>query len=202
MAPRLNLLDGEGNDTPAFLAPSCQSLLLGMPAFDSQIQYIGADTNPRALFQNGSNRPLAGHRRRMPIAHDHRQALSFEVVRDFAGLAGAPDIDIAFALEDRGVERIGQRSLEGRVKDCPAQNLQGRLPVHADCSLKADITDRQRAGFVGAQHVHRTEVFDCNETANQDASFSQSLGAARQRHGDDCRQQLRGDADSKRCGEQ
>jgi hypothetical protein len=66
----------------------------------------------------------------------------------------------AGAFGDRVVEGVGKSGVQSRVQRGQPQYGVGGRAVAVVGAFQANDALRQRAGFVGAQHIHAAEVFD------------------------------------------
>ena len=138
------------------------------------------------------------------IGRDHGQALAHEVVRNLVDLVFGTEVDRSLfrAGVDRIVERIGKPGLEACVDGGEAQHGGGRLARNIERAVEFDHARGQRAGLVGAQHVHAAEVLDRVQPPHDHAELRHALGAVRQGDADDRGQQFRREAHRKREREQ
>ena len=104
--------------------------------------------------------------------------------------------------QDRVVERIREAGLERGVDGGELEHLRRGCAGGVVGALELDHALGERAGLVGAQHVHAAEVLDGVEPAHEHAVARHHLRAARQVDAEDGRQQLRAEADRERDGEQ
>ena len=143
-------------------------------------------------------------RRRIVLRHDDGEPPAHEVVGDLIDLgeaAGRQPGALARG-DDRGIERVLDAGLEGRVEKGEPSNLIRRPVCGVEGVAQDDGAFGQRARLVGAQDVHAAEVLDGLEAADDDAAFAHRPGAGGKGHADDRRQQLRRQPDRQRHGEQ
>ena len=105
-------------------------------------------------------------------------------------------------VEDGFVERALQAGLEEAVEIGEFQHPLAGLALRIDVLLQPDLRLGQRAGLVGAQHVHRAEVLDGGQPFDDHVLLRHAQRAARQRDRHHHRQQFRRQADGERDGEQ
>ena len=62
--------------------------------------------------------------------------------------------------------------------------------MYVHCRLHLHRAFGQRAGFIGTEDVHATEIFDSGEALNDDFFFGHAFCAVCEIHTDDCRKKL------------
>ena len=93
------------------------------------------------------------------------------------------------------VDRVREAGLEGRVQDGAEQHALARASVRVEGAVEPDDALGERAGLVGAEHVHAAEVLDRVQAPDDDLLAGHALGAAGERDADDRGQEFRGEAD-------
>ena len=91
-------------------------------------------------------------------------------------------------VQHRAVEQVFQAGLEVAVEKGELQHIVGRGAVHIGVALQHDLVLRQRAGLVGAQHVHGAKVLDGVQALDHHLVARQHHRAFGQGRGDDHRQ--------------
>jgi hypothetical protein len=109
-----------------------------------------------------------------------------------------PQRDVQGVAADRAVLGDGGFVADQAQQQRPPRRLAGRVQglVEGDRSLG------EGAGLVGEQHLDVAEIFDGDQPFDQHPAAGQLARPGRQADADDRRQQLRGDADRDRQGEQ
>ena len=106
-------------------------------------------------------------------------------------------------LEHGDVEQILQPGLEVAVEVGVFKNtFINVFATYVEAALQDDAVLRQRAGLVGAEHVHRAEVLDGVEPLDDDLLPGHGHRALGEAHRDDHRQHLRRQADGHRQREE
>ena len=100
------------------------------------------------------------------------------------------------------VEQVAQAGLEVAVQKGVLQDPLAFLAVDVEMALQDDAVLRQRAGLVGAQHVHRAEILDRIEALRDDLSARHGDRALGEVHRHDHRQHLGRETDGHRHREQ
>ncbi len=138
------------------------------------------------------------------LGHDDRQALPQEVVRDLVdlGVAGGRKPRVLPRRDDRGVDRVVDSRLEGGVQERELADGRRRDALRIGRVLEDDRPLGQRAGLVGAQHVHAAEVLDRVEPTDDDALPAHGARAGRERHADDRGQEFGREPDGERDREE
>ena len=100
----------------------------------------------------------------LAVRDNDRQAPPREVEGDFIDLAEAGvdiedpvDVDV---LQDGDIEKVLQARLKVTVQIGVLQDLFRFIAAEIQMALENDSVLRQRAGFVGAQYVHRAEILN------------------------------------------
>jgi hypothetical protein len=128
------------------------------------------------------------------LGHHHRHAPAHEVERDLVDLAvvlrqaqlgGHLDV-----RQHRAVEQVLQPGLVVAVEVGELQHLVAGLAEHVGVALQHDAVLGQRAGLVGAQHVHGAEVLDRVQALDDHLLARQHHRALGQGGGDDHGQHL------------
>ncbi len=97
------------------------------------------------------------------ILHQYGHHAPREVERDFVQLLVLLDQRLPVevrAIEDRAVEQVLEAGLKVADQVAVQQHLLGFPPGDVAMPLQDDAIFGERAGFVGAQHVHAAEVLD------------------------------------------
>src|SRR6516162_9690144 len=115
---------------------------------------------------------LANQKMRTVLARDHdRKAAASKIEGNFIDLRISADPQFLFELSmfKHGlVEQISQSRLEVAVEKGVLKHPLRVPPLNIDVPLEDDPILRQRARFVGAQHIHGAEVLNSVETFDDD----------------------------------
>ena len=133
----------------------------------------------------------------MRALHDHAQPLADEVVGDFVHLDVRREVGTRQAPE-RLVDRVREARLERGVEHRVQQDPVARVAVDVEGRVQLHDAFGERAGLVGAQHVHAAEVLDRVEAAHDHVRCGHPLRAARERDAHDGGEKLRSEADRER----
>ena len=105
-------------------------------------------------------------------------------------------------LQHRHVQQVAQAGLVVAVQVGEPQHPLALVAVDIHVLLQEDLVLGQRAGLVGAQHVHGAEVLDGVQALDDDLLARHRERALGQVAADDHRQHLGGEAHRHRQGEQ
>ena len=97
--------------------------------------------------------------------------------------------------DDRRVDRVVDAGLEGRVEERELPDGGRRAPLRIRGVGEDDRPFGQRAGLVGAQDGHASQVFDRVQAADDDALLAHGPRARRERDAHDRGQELRREPD-------
>ncbi|MNV17119.1 hypothetical protein D3C71_1079020 [compost metagenome] len=144
--------------------------------------------------------------RLIALGDHHRHAPAGEVERDLVDLAKrradfqfTVDLDV---FEHRHIQQVFQAGLVVAVEVGHFQHVIGIVAPDVDVARQENPVLGQRAGLVGAQHVHGAEVLDGVQAFDDDFLARQEHRALGQGRGDDHRQHFRGQAHGNRQREQ
>ena len=155
----------------------------------------------RADFQHARQRPL-GHQQVLPAPGDqHAESLADEIVGLLVELAVAGRLRARLG-DDGRVDRVGVARLEGGVEIGVEARPLARLAAGIDDRVQPHLALGQRAGLVRAEHVHAAEVLDGRQPADDDPLPGHAPRPVGQVDADDRREQLRGQPDGDRHGEE
>ena len=98
-------------------------------------------------------------------------------------------------FQHRAVEDVFQAGLEMADEIGVAQHFVAFVFEDVAMEFQDDVVNRQRAGLVGAEHVHRAEVLDGIEPLDDDFFLGHRQRALGQADGNDHRQHFRREAD-------
>ena len=101
---------------------------------------------------------------------------------------------------DRFIDRVYKPAFIKSIKICVKKNFLAWRAFHVTRGLDADFSFGQRAGFIGAYHVHAAEVFDRSEAFDDDFFLGHALCAMGKVDADDRGQKLRGQPHGQRQG--
>ena len=124
--------------------------------------------------------------------HDRHDA-ALEVERDLVDLRDLRDPRMRVRLlvrQHRAIEDVLEAGLEVAVGVREREHGLALAQGHVAVLLEDHLVLGQRAGLVGAQHVHRAEVLDRVETLDDHLLLAHRDRALRQAHRDDHRQHL------------
>jgi hypothetical protein len=96
--------------------------------------------------------------------------------------------------QDRLVQRVGQPGLQVCIEVGQAKDLVRGLAACIQCAVELHHAQCQRAGLVGAEHVHAAKVLDRLQAPDDDTPGSHGLRAAGEVDADDGGQKLRSQA--------
>src|SRR3569833_2745715 len=82
------------------------------------------------------------------------------------------------------VQPVGEAGLQGRVEIGRARHLIGCVAQHIDRAIDTHHASGERAGLVGAEHVHAAKALDGIETAHNYAVARHVARTACERHGE------------------
>src|SRR5678815_3556678 len=89
-------------------------------------------------------------------SHKDRHAATFEIKRNFVELSPARDVDFR-VLKYGVIERTLQPGFKVAVDVCQFQDARAVVSIRVDMALEPDVRFGQRAGLVGAQHIHASQ---------------------------------------------
>ena len=98
-------------------------------------------------------------------------------------------------VQHRHVQQIFQAGLIMAVQPRQMQHVVAGHAEHVGVALEHDFILRQRAGFIGAENIHRAEVLDGVQTFDDHFLARKFDRAFRQRRGDNHRQHFRRQTD-------
>src|SRR5579862_4462847 len=137
--------------------------------------------------------------------HRHGHHAAGKVERDFIHHFVFIDrkLLVQFLVFERGtVEHILQAGLKMADEIGVAQDGIAFVFEDVAMELKDDVVDGQRAGLIGAQHIHRTEVLDGVEFFDDNLLFRHGESAFGEADRNNHRQHFRREADGDSHGEQ
>ena len=138
------------------------------------------------------------------LGHHDRQALPQEVVGDLVdlGVAGGREAGLFPGRCDRCVDRVVDAGLEGGVEERELPDGGRRAPLRIRGVGEDDRPFSQRAGLVGAQDGHASEVLDRVQASDDDAFLAHGPRARRECDAHDRGQELRRQPDGERDREE
>ena len=174
----VDLLGCQAEDAETLFAPVAEALLYVCPRGGIQRMGVLSGLQAGAGAQNIIQCTLGDEGMlTLGIGGDHTQPFAHKIVGDFVHLLLGADIQpgLLSGSLNRIIQRIGQPGLVVCVEIGVAQNGRGGLPLCIVCAVETDDTFGERAGLVGAEHVHAAKVLNGGQAAHDHAAFGHLL---------------------------
>ena len=194
------LLVGDRDDAEAVGVERGAFLLCGLEVARVEGADLVADLVAGADGEDLLDRAFADENVLAVLAAEHdRQAPAVEVERNLVDLAilmfGVQLLAELDVLQHRDVEQVLQARLVVAVEVGVFEHALAVLAPDVEVALEDDPVLGQRAGLVGAQHVHGAEVLDRVQALDDHLLARHRERALGEVHGHDHRQHLRRQAD-------